>query len=134
MGWCRWLWTGCLLESYLVLSKATQKDRLSSDTFKRGNLGLFGFSVLGVAALPGEAVFWPHPTPAIATAAILTIVRIVGVVVSIWGWRYGILKGVSQDVARTISEDSRVQEQKKSLFYRNALLLVSFSMFSSIME
>jgi hypothetical protein len=122
-----------------VLSKATQKDRLSSDTFKRGNLGLFGFSVLGLAALPGEAGFWPHDTPAIATAAILTIVRVVGAVVSIWGWKSGILKGVSpiQEVWNGFKSNLRglrVQEKKKSLFYRNALLIVLFSMFSSIME
>jgi hypothetical protein len=122
-----------------VLSKAAQKDRLSSDTYKRGNLGLFGFSVLGLAALPGEAGFWPHATPAIATSAILTIVRIVGAVVSIWGWKVGILKGVSpiQELwngCKNNLRGLRVQEKKKSLFYRNALLIVLFSMFSSVME
>jgi hypothetical protein len=127
-----------------ILMGASQNNRLSSDTYKRCNLGILGFSVLGLAAVPGEAAFWPLATPAILTSVSMTCVKMVGAIVSYWGWKYGTSSSSSSSLISPTKElwegwksnlrGLRVVDKKKSLFYRNTLLIVLFSMFSNFME
>jgi hypothetical protein len=119
--------------------KETKTDS-DNDTYKRANLGLLGFCVFGLVALPGEAGFWPQAAPAIVTAACLTAVRVFGAIVAYRGWHQGIVaSGVNPmrelwNGTKGNLRGLRVLDKKKSLFYRNTLLLVLFGMFSNWME
>ena len=126
-----------------ILMGANQNSRLSSDTYRRLNIGLLGFSCLGLVAVPGEAAFSPLATPAILTSFSMTIVRIVGAVVSYCGWKFGALPSslsltsVTNELWQGYKSNWKglqVLDRKKSLFYRNSLLVLLFGMFSNFME
>jgi hypothetical protein len=128
----------------------------TSDTYKRLNLGVLGFSVLGLAgSIPGEAGFFRTAPPAMITALFMLVTRIVGAKVAYQGWTRGIVvtsNDVSNDVSNSTLSASPVvaalvegmksnirgfrvkrQDKKKSLFYRNGMLLVMFGMFNNFM-
>jgi hypothetical protein len=140
-----------------ILKGAVQNDRLSSDTYKRLSVGLLGFCLLGLAALPGEAAFVAAP----GSAAVLftVLVKLYGTALSFVGWKRGVIGTVSgsdtdtdnrknntnQGVPRIMLQEFatgllqtvkglRVQNAKKALTYRNCLLLVVGGMFSNFME
>lgn len=142
-----------------ILSKATGKDRLGSETYKRLNVGLLGFSILGLFAIPGEAAFLPKALPAMLLSMGASAARLYVAFVSYLGWSWGVLQNRPEAVV-TNKESSRMlltpklalteilqgmknsikgmkvikANKKKSLFYRNAGLLVLFGMFSSFMQ
>jgi hypothetical protein len=96
-----------------------------------------------LAAIPGEAAFWPLAVTAVLTYVAMTCVKSVGAVVSYWGWRYGTSSPLTPLIIPTEElwggwksnwRGLRVVDKKRSLFYRNSLLIVLFSMFSTFME
>lgn len=128
-----------------ILKGANDHNRLSSDTYKRLNLGLLGFSAIGLFSIPGEAAFLPEAVPAILLTAVMTLLRAFGCVVAFRGWKRGVvfddgrwaLKGIVGEFTQGTKETLiglRVQSKKKALTYRNCLLLVCLGIFSSFME
>jgi len=141
-----------------ILENANDNDRLSSDTYKRLNLGLLGFCLLGLLAVPGEAAFLPAVAPTLALAIVTTSVKLYGTVVSYLGWKRGISTGSTsfflddetgsvavltevKKLGRELYSGAQetlkglvVQNKKKALTYRNCLLLVSFGVVSAVME
>jgi hypothetical protein len=131
-----------ILQQQRTLASCETETKIESDndTYRRANLGLLGFCVFGLVALPGEAGFWPQAAPAMVTAACLMGVRVFGAIVAYRGWHQGIIaSGVNPmrelwNGTKGNLRGLRVLDKKKSLFYRNALLLVLFGMFSNWME
>jgi hypothetical protein len=135
-----------------VLKGAVDNKRLSSDTYKRLSVGLLGFCLLGLAAVPGEAAFVAVPGNA---AVLFTIaVKFYGTAISFVGWKRGVVgigngsdsdDNTNQGVPRIMLQEFatgllqtakglKVQNAKKALTYRNCLLLVVGGMFSNFME
>lgn len=131
--------------SYILVG-ANEHDRLGSDTYKRLNVGLLGFSVLGLLAIPGEAGFFPTAVPAFILSGLVTVVRLYGVTAAYVGWSRGVdknetMKFKPKKLLRELYKGTietvkglRVQTAKKALTYRNCLLLVGVGIFSSFME
>jgi len=136
-----------------MLLDATTEGRLHSPTTKRLNVGLLGFSFLGLLSVPGEAAFLPTAGPAMILTAIMTSARMLGVLAAYSGWSMGVIANQTNGSRITLMNPRRAateiyggaissfknlkvrQETKKTtLTYRNCLLLVSASMFSSLME
>jgi hypothetical protein len=133
-----------------ILAGANEEDRLTSDTFKRLNVGVFGFSVLGLAGFPGEAAFFRTAAPALVTSLFMLVTRIVGASVAYQGWTRGVVVSNSNSNSN-LNSTTRVQalvegmksnlrglkvkreDKKKSLFYRNCMLVVMFGMFNNFM-
>jgi hypothetical protein len=126
-------------------------------------VGLLGFSLLGLAAVPGEAAFVAVPVGPYAAVVFTLAVKVYGTVLSFVGWKRGVVAGVTsvtvsdnpdtnnrknitnQGVPRILLQEFatgllqtmkglRVQNAKKALTYRNCLLLVIGGMFSNFME
>jgi hypothetical protein len=123
-----------------ILQTATQHDRLNSDTYKRLNVGLLGFSVMSLAAIPGEAGFLPTFVPALLLSAIATVARLAGLTAAYRGWVQGLggkasFRNLAQDFFQGTMESIRgLRVKQKGKLYRNFLLLVIFSGLSSFMD
>lgn len=129
------------------LHKATLADRLTSDTYKRLNLGLLGFG-LTFWALPAEADFLKSGTRAKAvTSGILCATKLVGLVLSLFGWQYGVdasmgpsffkpgkLASESVSGVRSTLAGLKVKDKKKATFYRNCLVFVLAGIVASLMQ
>jgi hypothetical protein len=135
------------------LAKATPVDHDDDDdddgTLQRLNVGLLGFSSLGLLAVPGEAAFLPTPGLAMLLSGFMSAARLFGIMVAYRGWIRGIsttgaislrsprkaIRDLLQGAHATlqgmrISKDTK----KRSMTYRNSLLLVLASMGSYFME
>ena len=140
-----------------ILSDANDKERLHSATYKRLNVGLLGFSLFGLLSVPGEAAFLPTAGSAMVLTAVMNSARILGVIVSYTGWSMGVAsrpvlgqptvgsialltprKAVEELATGTLAtfKGLKVQKvnKKKSLTYRNCMLLVWVSMVSCFLE
>jgi hypothetical protein len=127
-----------------ILKGANDHDRLSSDTYKRLSLGLLGFHLVGLTAIPGEAAFLPEALPAMVLTAAMTCLRVFGCVLAFRGWKRGCdpkgswtIQSGARELAKGLKETLlglKVQSKKKALTYRNCFLLVCFGIFSSFME
>jgi len=126
-----------------ILQGAAQHNRLNSDTYKRLNLGLLSFSLLGLVAVPGEAGFLPTASSAMVLSAIMFVIRVYGAAVAWKGWRLGVepINGGSANLWREFIQgikhgvkDLRVRDPKKALAYRNCLLLVFAGIIANIMD
>jgi len=137
-----------------ILRKANREDRLNSNTYKRLNLGMLGFAVAGLVAIPGEAGFFPRAIPSMITWALLTGVRGHLLYTSFQGWMTGIdkreltLTGTTSrrtETIRRLWEEVRggtddtlggllVKDSKRALTYRNCLLVSMFGTLSAILE
>ncbi|CAB9525100.1 expressed unknown protein [Seminavis robusta] len=134
----------------ILLKKANDIDHLHGASFKQLNLGLLGFSLLGLFAVPGEAAFLPTAGPAILLSATMNAARLFGVAVAYRGWSRGVssreeeaqwlsplkaTKELLQGIQSTL-RGMRVpnETKKRSLSYRNCLLLVLTCMMSCFME
>jgi len=135
-----------------MLSDASAQGKLSHATNKRLSTGLLGFSILGVPSVPGEAAFFTTAGPAIVLSAIMTVARIGGAIVAYSGWSICVmaqqssgriplmgprklLNEITDGITTTFkSLKVRKENRKRSLTYRNCLLLVSASMLSSLAE
>ena len=123
-----------------ILRGATEHDRLQSDTYKRLNIGLLGFSLMSLPAIPGEASFLPTFVPALFLSIVATLARIFGVSISYRGWA----KGMGDKAApRTLIAESLkgaretlggLRVKNKGKLYRNFLVLVMLAGFSSLMD
>ena len=123
-----------------ILRKANDKDRLSSNTYKRINFGLLGFSFLGLAGCPGEAGFFANAAPAMVLSLVMVLARLFTGLVAYRGWTAGIADSVTPlqeliDGAKSNLKGLRVakKDKKKSLAYRNSLLLVFFGILLNLM-
>ncbi|GAX20906.1 hypothetical protein FisN_1Lh440 [Fistulifera solaris] len=124
-----------------ILEGAYDNNRLGSDTYKRLNLGLFAFMVLGLFAIPGEAGFLPSAVGAMIMSVLLTVVRLYGVALAWKGWEYGVgagsLKGLWDEIVNGTKETVkglRVKNQRKALTYRNMLFLILMGSISSFFD
>lgn len=138
-----------------ILKGAVDHDRLNSDTYKRLSVGLLGFCLLGMAAVPGEAAFVAVPGPAAVPVLFTVLVRLYGTALSFVGWKRGVIgvvngsgsdrKNTKQGLPRIMQQEFatgmletvkglHVRNAKKALTYRNCLLLVVAGMFSNFME
>lgn len=129
-----------------ILACANEHNRLGSDTYKRLNIGLFGFSMIGLASIPGEAGFCRSAGAAMIFSSFMGIVRLFATVVSFMGWKRGIDQRDGMNLVtskmtnelwkgtKRTFEGLKVQHKKKALTYRNSLILVLFGVFSSFME
>ena len=81
-----------------ILRTANEQDRLASETYKRLNLGLLGFTGLGLTAVPGEAAFLNSSRAAMVMAGFLTVLRLFGTVLAFTGWKRGVT-----DIQRTFN-------------------------------
>lgn len=127
-----------------ILASANDKDRLSSDTYVRLNLGLLAFSALGVWFVPAEAGFFFRFPPAVALSLILILAQGYGSLLSFLGWRRGVdptaIKSI-EELAQEVKDGTistlrglRVENASKALGYRNCLLIVIAGIFSNVME
>jgi hypothetical protein len=130
-----------------ILADAQRHHRLSSDTYKRLNLGLLSFSALGLAAVPGETGFLPTAAPAIILTALVFLVRAYSATVAWKGWMVGVVpregsiartpyvvfKELRNGTSATLS-GLKVQNGKKALTYRNILLFIAVGIVSSLMD
>lgn len=130
-----------------ILQGATSHDRLTSDTYKRLNVGLLGFCGMGLVAVPAEAAFMNSAINALAVSFLLTGVKLYGTALALVGWKQGVLndgavitfapKRMFQELVdgtRETAKGLKVQSSKKALTYRNCLLLVCVGIVSSFME
>jgi hypothetical protein len=105
---------------------------------KRCQLGLAGFCALGLFSIPGEAAFWSTPGPAMMTSALMTLTRLGGLMVSFRGWTENVTElRLHKELWNGWLDNLRgwkVQDKKKSLFYRNSLFIVGMSLISNILE
>ena len=137
---------GCAIAGGLcnILASANDKDRLSSDTYVRLNLGLLGFSGVGLFFVPAEAGFFFRASPAIALSLVLTLAQAYGALLSFLGWRRGVdptgrlpVEALAQEVKEgTIStlKGLRVEHAKQARGYRNCLCLVVLGLLANIVE
>ena len=138
-----------------MLSSANDNERLHSQTSRRLNVGLLGFSSLGLLAVPGEAAFTTTAGAAMVLAAAMNAARILGIIAAYTGWSMGVGPSSEQfaeervrllaprkaagelwtGAKATIKSLKVTKESKKrSLTYRNCALLVTMSMISCLME
>lgn len=137
-----------------IMLASIHNNSLDSETCKRLNVGLLGFSVLGLFSVPGEAAFLFNTGPVMFLTAVANITRLFGAVVAYTGWSHGVLKTspVRNNAAMLLSPKEAVIElfrgtkatfvgmkvlkvnKKKSLMYRNSVLIILLGMFSSFME
>ena len=73
-----------------ILKGATVHDRLGSDTYKRLNVGMVLFALLGGFVFPGEASFFPTFRGALLLYALMTVSKLVGGLVAYRGWTTGV--------------------------------------------
>jgi hypothetical protein len=133
-----------------ILRTANIQNRLRSDTYKRLNLGLFGFCLIGLSAIPGEAAFFTSLLATRIVAGMLTLLKLYGTGLAWNGWKRGvtttatntttskfsaneIFLELAQGVQSTI-KGLKVESTKKALTYRNCLLLLFGGILSSFME
>ena len=87
-----------------ILRQAHIEHRLSSDTYKRLNLGLFGFNMMGLMAIPGEvALMQTRFIPQIGIGLCLILLRVWGCVVTWNGWIQNIPNDTTTNVATTMT-------------------------------
>ena len=148
---------GCAAGLSYILQGANDHDRLSSDTYQRLNVGLLAFCVLGLLAIPGESAFLPSAGSAMILSLWTTMLRGYGAFVAYAGWKRGVA-GIKSDTDESEAVNKanactfkpmlnelwsgtketfrglKVKDKKKSLTYRNCVLLVAVGIFSSFME
>ena len=121
-----------------ILGGATDQNRLGSDTYKRLNLGLLGFSTLGLLVVPGEAGFLPTANTFLVAWTLLSLVKGLTAVVAWEGWKRGVDSNSSlvaeliQGIASTLQ--GIWFTKKRGAAYRNPLVLVILGMVSSFFE
>lgn len=127
--------------TYFGREGAYDNNRLGSDTYKRLNLGLFAFMVVGLFAIPGEAGFLPSAIGAMVISVLLTVLRLYGAALAWKGWEHGVgdsslnkLWSEFVNGTREMIKGLRVQDQKKALTYRNMLVLIVFGTISSFFD
>eukprot|EP00980_Cylindrotheca_fusiformis_P016616 scaffold4973_cov135-Cylindrotheca_fusiformis.AAC.34 len=130
----------------IISNSSSSSSSLEEDEYanfvKRSQLGLAGFFALGLFSIPGEAAFWPTPIPALITCGLITVARIGGLIVSLRGgrrnWQHHTTPNVTKNVWYGGLLDTfhglKVQDKKKSLFYRNTALIMALGMISNFLE
>lgn len=126
--------------------------------YRRLSLGTLLFCVLGFPVIPGEAGLWPTAGPFFLTAIAMTTARAVGAWTLLRSLNFskrirdflalvggggggGLTKANLQSMLaarfkglRLFLGGLRVKDAKKSLFFRNVFLLLSFGAFSNFMQ
>ena len=81
-----------------ILSDATGRNRLESDTYKRLNIGLFLFAALGLFVVPGEASFYPNFRGSILIFLLMGLSKSLGALCSFQGWKAGVDGGLGSEL------------------------------------
>ena len=133
-----------------ILQGAASHNRLSSETYQRLNVGLLGFSLLSLTAVPAEAGFLGSFSAALVVTVFLTLVKLYGTALAFLGWKQGVmaedtitsssflapkrmLRELVQGTKATV-KGLKVKSNNKGLAYRNCLLLLCMGVVSSFME
>jgi hypothetical protein len=129
-----------------VCAGAAQHRRLSSDTYQRLNVGLVTFFGGSLLAMPGEAGFLCVKVPSLIVLPLVTFLRVYGLCVAYTGWKRGVAPNDGSMVAVSTMTQAlwkgfletakglKVKDRKKSMTYRNILLLILVGVASSCME
>ncbi|GKY96145.1 hypothetical protein MPSEU_000574500 [Mayamaea pseudoterrestris] len=118
-----------------ILQGATNHDRLKSVTYKRLNIGLLGFSLMSLAAVPGEAGFLPTFVPALLLSLVATIVRLLGAFAAYSGWVQGLGgKASPRTLIQDFAQDTKetllgLRVKHKGALFRNAFVHLAIGAF-----
>ena len=130
-----------------LLADATSNERLTSDTYKRLNIGLFFFCFISLFSIPGEAAFHPQFGPAVLLMTAMTVIKGWGCTLAYEGWKTGVQE--SNDNASSLSPKQMLSAfgkgikstmfgiyntPRKGFVYLIYLLLVLVAGFSAVME
>jgi hypothetical protein len=145
---------GFAMASFLFGRMDQLSSSVSSASYPRCIYGgLFLFCAFGIpGGFPGEAGFWAKAVPGILTALSMTAVRVYGATVAWRGWKASFEDNNGEKTSTTTTKRNVLQlawqslgetlgqlrekkvDKKKSLFYRNSVLLMSGIAFSNFME
>lgn len=130
-----------------ILADATSNDRLSSDTYKRLNGGLFFFCFISLFAIPGEAAFHPQFGPAILLMMAMAFMKGWGCSVAYEGWKTGVEESSGRNASVTAKQlaaefghgikstaSGIFRTPRKGFVYLLYLLVVLAGGFSAVME
>lgn len=141
-----------------LLKNALDEGRLHCQISRRLNVGLLGFSSIGLLAVPGEAAFLNTAGAAMILTVAMNAARILGIITAYFGWSMGVETKMNRfgestnesirllrprKVARELWTGAMTtvkglkvtkESKKRSLTYRNCALLVFISMTSCLME
>jgi hypothetical protein len=130
-----------------ILADATSNDRLSSDTYKRLNCGLFFFCFVTLFAIPGEAAFHPQFGPAILLMMAMTFIKGWGCSLAYEGWKTGVEESSGRNASMTVKQlaaefgygikstvSGLFHTPRKGFVYLLYLLVVLAGGFSAVME
>lgn len=123
---------------YLLQTSSTSNSVEYDNFLKRCQLGLAGFCALGLCSIPGEAAFFSTPVLAMIMSALITGTRLGGLMVSLRIWASNVSevrfnKELWYGCLNTL-RGFKVQDKKKSLFYRNSAVIVGLAMISNMLE
>jgi len=129
-----------------ILRDAASHDRLSSDTYKRLNVGLFFFCFISLLSIPGEAAFHPQFGPAVLLMMAMTFIKGWGCSLAYAGWKLGVqeLNGNDSTTPRQLVGEfgkgikstlsGIFNTPRKGFVYLLYLMLVLAGGFSAVME
>lgn len=134
-------WSGgagyaCAAALFDTLQTANAAGRQGSDTYKRLHLALAMFSIVNLAALPGEAGFF-RASQQQQVMNLLSTIRTLGATVAVAGWISSVKKPIVKELTSGFVETMkglRVVNRKKALSYRNSLLIVLCAGISSFFQ
>jgi hypothetical protein len=125
-----------------ILAVASARNRLAQgagvDSYKKLNLGLVAFCVVGLFAVPGESAFTPLTIPATLLAGFMSMVRVLGGVTAYFGWRAGVKKNANivEELAvgvQSTKESLDLEKSHKGWFYKYSTVFVAFGVFTNMM-
>lgn len=129
-----------------LVADAARNNRLSSDTYKRLNIGLFGFCFISFFSIPGEAAFHPQFGPAILLMMVMTFLKVWGCNLAFDGWKTGVHESndntsmTSKQLAKTFGKGvkstvrSIFHTPRKGFVYLLYLMVVLAGGFSAVQE
>ena len=129
-----------------ILANDVKNNRLTTDSSKRLNVGLFFFCLISLFALPGEAAFLPMFGPAVLLMTVMTFIKGWGCNLSYQGWKIGVeesrglanmtskqlLGQFARDIASSIK--GIFYTPRKGFVYLLLFFMVVLGGFSAVME
>jgi hypothetical protein len=129
-----------------ILSNAIKNNRLTTDSSRRLNVGLFFFCLISLFSLPGEAAFLPMFGPAVLLMTAMMFIKGWGCNLSYQGWKAGVedsrglanmtsnqlLGQFARDVASSLK--GIIKTPRKGFVYLFLFFMVVLGGFSSVME
>jgi hypothetical protein len=123
-----------------ILAGACSHGRLRSDTYKRINLGLLGFSLISILAVPAEAGILSAPIFSLAATLSLSLLKVYTSIIAAIGWQTGSEISTIKDMVKEIVQGTKdtwhglFNTTKKGVTYRNCLILIVVGIMSTLLE